>query len=647
MMRKTISLLLLFCCGTLWADGRSDNEVKRACITSLARFMQYASAIYQENGTNANGEAIGFFSANSAGKSNEDGVRTNADLAMVSAFVALHGEEWNVSLPNGLTRDDLQRMSLSAFRFAVGTHRANQWLACTDGQHWGSAVGHHQWESSLWAMSVAFAGKLLDEQALLTVHDKEGLRHLLVSEADFELSRKVPTGFKGDTKAEENGWEANVLACALALMPAHDHAAQWEEAMNRFGFNCYTVDADANDETRLEGKMAKEWYEGTNLYPDFTLQNHDYFHTSYQNVVMQEQAESLLATWLLGNKKLNLRRTLTWHWQEVWDKVLVELALVDGELAMPNGNDWSMFLYDQLPAYAAMATLMQNSDARMLEMRCLDQLLLRQQTTNDGSYMLNADIGPRRMGVTAHRVMMTYLLHDLGLKEVKAAEWDDFVARYSQAKVLKHQNIVRGMSKDRFTCLSWSTGLRNCTGIIVPNTLQHCKIMIPYKEGCGGNLMGRITNIPPQWNVNVRGGEWTVRGSVDGKPYAIFSTAGNAVVVIGRPLFMAISMDPFTCETRNLQQGTGWANIDDAVGFVSNQTVTLSAPKTVNSIGTAILEGTTDSEVPVSIYFCNVTAKQTEKLAKKTRISHNGNQITVETQDPDGKKIKVEMLTNE
>lgn len=646
-MRKTVCFLLLFCCGALWADGRSDREVKRDCITSLARFMQYASNIYQKNGTNKDGDAIGFFKANTAGQSNEDGVRTNADLAMVCAFVALYGEEWNVELPDGITRTDLQHMALAAFRFAVGTHRANQWFTCTDEQYWGSAVGHHQWESSLWAMSVAFAGKLLDKQDLLTSHDWKGLQQLLVSEADFELSREVPTGYKGDTKAEENGWEANVLACAFTLMPRHEHADQWEEAMNRFGFNCYTVDADANDETLLEGKLAKEWYVGTNLYPDFTLQNHNYFHTSYQNVVMQEQAEALLATWLLGNQELNVRRTLTWHWQEVWDKVLVELALIDGELAMPNGNDWSMFLYDQLPAYAAMATLMQNSDARMLEMRCLDQLLLRQQTTDDGSYMLNADIGPRRMGVTAHRVMMTYLLHDLGLKEVKATEWDNFVARHSQARVLKSQNIVRAMTKDRFTCFSWSTGLNNCTGIIVPNTLEGCKIMIPYKEGSGGNLMGRIANIPSQWNVRVRNAEWSARGSVGGKPYAIWSTAGNAVIVIGRPLFMAISMDPFTSETRNLQQGTGWANIDDAVGFVSNQTVTLSAPKTVNSIGTAILEGATDGEVPVSIYFSNVTAKQTEKLAKKTHISRNGNQIVVETQDPDGRKIKVEMLTNE
>ena len=29
-------------------------------------------------------------------------------------------------------------------------------------------------------------------------------------------------------------------------------------------------------------------------------------------------------------------------------EVLNWLALADGELAMPNGNDWSLFLYDQI-----------------------------------------------------------------------------------------------------------------------------------------------------------------------------------------------------------------------------------------------------------------------------------------------------------
>ena len=41
--------------------------------------------------------------------------------------------------------------------------------------------------------------------------------------------------------------------------------------------------------------------------------------------------------------------------QKVMDEVLCRLALADGELAMPNGNDWSMFLYDQITSYTTAA----------------------------------------------------------------------------------------------------------------------------------------------------------------------------------------------------------------------------------------------------------------------------------------------------
>jgi len=223
------------------------------------------------------------------------------------------------------------------------------------------------------------------------------------------------------------------------------------------------------------------------------------------------------------------------------------------------------------------------------------------------------------------------------------------VLRHRDAKMLPNQNIVRGMSKDRFTCFSWSTGLRNCTGIIVPNTLENCKIMIPYKEGRGGNLMGKIPDIPQQSSVKVRNNAWIASGSVEDGPYCIWSTPGNAVIVINRPVYMAISEDPFTStkeskETaRELKQEKGWGNIDDAIGFVCNQELTLGEPKEINSIYTAVLSGVTNDDCPVSIYFCNVSAKDTKKLAKKTKIQRNGETILVNTEDPDGTKYTLSM----
>ena len=373
------------------ADYLGEPEMKHRCLTMLGRFMQYAKSIYTDAGKNRLGDNCGFFKARNAGQSNEDGVRTNADMAMVTAFLWKYGHENDIALPSGISYDDLQRMASRALNYALSTHRSNQLMTCTDKKYWGTQNMHYQWESSLWSLSVTLAAHFLGKT---DGRDGEQLRKLLAAEADYELTRKIPAEYMGDTKAEENGWEANVLACATALMPQHEHAKNWHETMLRFAFNCYTVAADATNQAVVAGRKACEWYAGQNLYDDFTLQNHNYFHTSYQNVVIQELAESLLALHLLKGEKTTESDAFTWHWQEVWDQVLAPLALCDGELAMPNGNDWSMFLYDQLPAYAAMATILRNADALMLENMALKYTEARQQTTPDGAWMLNSDIGP-------------------------------------------------------------------------------------------------------------------------------------------------------------------------------------------------------------------------------------------------------------
>ena len=635
---KYFCLILLFLCAslTISASEKDDRDIRQQCLQSLRQFMTYARSIYTEAGTDGGGRAVGYFKAKDAGRSTEDGVRTNADLAMVCAFVWQHDKKDKA----------LREMSLKALRYATATHRANQGMKCTDGKYWGSMGDHWQWESSLWAYSVAMAARFLGEE------HNEHVRRLIEAEADNALARSVLTGYQGDTKAEENGWDTNVLAVAAAFYPRHPHARQWQEQMELLAFNCYTVDADSTHTL----------YVGTNLFPDFTLQNHNYFHTSYQNVVIQELAESMLVSPKLFSKTLGL----THHWQEVWDEVLVQLALADGELAMPNGNDWSMFLYDQLPAYAAMATMLKSSDALLLERRCLDQLLKRQRTTSDGSYMLHPDIGPRRMGVTAHRVMMTYLMHrHFGTRRLKASTWDDFCQRMAKTKTFPSQQIVRSMSADRFACFSWSEGLKNATGIIVPNEVEDTKIIVPYKHKGTGNFLGCYNNAQtrlsgkPQFTTTdstfqVRGRLMAAGGKV-AQDFTFTADAHNGVIVeyqlMGNDTILqerggtvAVSVDPFTKTERTLYYEGGefvsdgsqlrkfrsnWVNIDNRIGIIvlaEDNEMAFGDRQLINSIQTARLYPTYSNTPQVAssikrkyLYFTNQTAQQTRQMFQSLR----------------------------
>ena len=179
-----------------------EQSIKRSCMDMLCRFMEYGKAIYTNAGTNQRGDSCGYFKAHSAGKSNEDGVRTNADMAMVAAFVWKYGKDYNIALPRGISRNELHSMACRALMYALSTHRCNRLMACTDGRYWGSDTNHHQWESSLWVMSVALAAHFLGQ-----TDGQQGdmLRRLVAAEADFELTREVPVRCCPTTSMPRNG----------------------------------------------------------------------------------------------------------------------------------------------------------------------------------------------------------------------------------------------------------------------------------------------------------------------------------------------------------------------------------------------------------------------------------------------------------
>jgi hypothetical protein len=211
-----------------------------------------------------------------------------------------------------------------------------------------------------------------------------------VAECQYELQRSIPTRFRGDTKAEENGWEADVLAVTLGLFPDDPLAPMWFNKMRLFAINSYSHTNDAKDESVIDPgydlQRVMDLHVGPNLYDDYTLQNHNYFHTSYQNVVIQELGEAALALELFqaGGKKKHVWRTnaLMHNCEVVFDRVLAWLALADAELAMPNGNDWSMFLYDQITSYTTLACFQRNPDALLLENIAYQQILLLAKIQN-------------------------------------------------------------------------------------------------------------------------------------------------------------------------------------------------------------------------------------------------------------------------
>ncbi|MBR1415690.1 MAG: hypothetical protein IJ570_07505 [Prevotella sp.] len=640
--------------------ANAEQQMQDALLQMLARFTEYMKGDFQPcQEPNSVGEACGCFRSNNTMKSNEDGVRSNADLGMVCAFLVRYAKG-KVALPEGVSWQDVELMARQSLVFAYSTHMANRLKVCADGRYWGSVSERdHTWESSLWAMSVAFQTAFLWDS--LTAPQRNYVHQLLRAECNYELERLIPTGYRGDTKAEENGWEADVLAAALGLFSDDELAPRWRERMLEFAVNSYSHPTDVRDTTIVTsgGRRVCDLFRGANLYEDYTLQNHNYFHTSYQNVVIQELGEAALA--------LNLRRDepigtgMLWHCREVCDSVLYWLALSDGELAMPNGNDWSLFLYDQLTSYSTMACLLRDPDALMLERRAFEMIRHRQQTTPDGSWLLRSDIGARRMGVEAHRVMMTWLMHHAWpTADLQPSSWDDFRQRYSEARLLPCQRVVRASTPDCFTCFSWSEGLKSYTGYIAPHLTpdfrpEASNLIVPFKAHNTGNLLGwyevegcRINAVPAEEPVfHVEGDVWSVEGhllcndSALDLRFTLRSTAGNALiykdevralkdVTILREKggLLAISEDELTSMNRHYTFGRGYVNIDNAFGVVVSpaKKMMVDRPQNNNSVLTALLYASYDDQprhyrkgevvdCRSVVYYADVTAEQTARLA--------------------------------
>ncbi len=644
--------------GTVLGDFVAETAMQADLLQMLANFATYLKNDFQDcQWPNNIDEVCGCFKGENTMGNDEKGVRPNADLSMICAFLVKYGKG-KVTLPQGVTWNDLETMAMKSLVFAYSTHKANKLKVCSGGNYWGSVSNSdHVWESSLWAMSVAYSAffqwdKLNDAQ-------KNYIYTLLKAECNYELERTIPTGYNGDTKAEENGWEADILAATLGLFPNDQLAPQWFQRLREFAINSYSQKDDATDNTVIDPdydqKRVRDLYKGKNLYDDYTLQNHNYFHTSYQNVVIQELGEAALALKLFqqglyGEEKWKTN-ALMHNNDRVMQEVLYWLALADGELAMPNGNDWSLFLYDQITSYSTNACFLRDPHALMLENLAYKMIKARQTTTADGSWLLRPDVGARRMGVEAHRVMMSWLMHEmLSTADITPTTWDDFNHEYSCAKVFPSQNIVRAANDHRFTCFSWSGGLKSYTGYIAANSTDKNKIIVPFRANNTGNFLGwyevqgKGTNATPvvsgiydlRGNSYVMNGELNTNDATLNNRFAIYSTPGNSVIYIDyvranqdatitaeKGGLMAISVDELTktrrtlyypdysadfdcqCYTSKQLDGAAfttlpgpWVNVDNALSIVNagSKSFAFGEKANNNSIMTAKLYGSYSAE---------------------------------------------------
>jgi hypothetical protein len=202
-------------------------------------------------------------------------------------------------------------------------------------------------------------------------NDKELIRKMVEWEANRRMNDTVRYYRKkdgtvvtpGDTKAEENAWNSNVLFLGCAMMPNHDNYDQWYQKAVELVISAYSHPQDSDSDCIVNGRPLKKWLNGSNTEDNYSVVNHRIIHPDYST-------SSTLNLWNASILTLGGKPTPEGVFFNV-DKVY--RALVEWEYPsppyaapggtiyqpghadfyFPQGNDWGLCRYNTHGTFSA------------------------------------------------------------------------------------------------------------------------------------------------------------------------------------------------------------------------------------------------------------------------------------------------------
>ena len=143
------------------------------------------------------------------------------------------------------------------------------------------------WQTAHWAGYAGFAGWLMWSD--LSAKNQEYVRKMVEYEANRFIDYEVPyykdkSGeiiYPGDTKAEENAWNAKVLGLATSMMPNHASWNAWMSKNLELMISAYSRPVDVKSTRLIHGRPLSGWLNGSNANDNGTVINHDRIHPVY------------------------------------------------------------------------------------------------------------------------------------------------------------------------------------------------------------------------------------------------------------------------------------------------------------------------------------------------------------------------------
>jgi len=279
---------------------------------------------------------------------NEKNIRPPASAAYALAVVLKTGlyDEATFGMPEAEAFQAINKL----IRGLAKTHGANTY----DNSAWGD-----QWQSALWASLFCHAAWIIWDD--ITDETRRMIRQVIEDEANRFIweGYKAPywNGKGGDSKAEENAWNAAAIQIAIAMMPNHPNCLKWKEICSELMVSSFSLKTDMTDsESILDGKAVSEWLNGYNLHDEGYVINHKLIHTDYM-VTIKHCMRAFITQSLAGEtvpeaadfnfdviyNTMTQKQFASPPYEEPGGTMYVENS---ADVYYPTGTDWSNHRFD-------------------------------------------------------------------------------------------------------------------------------------------------------------------------------------------------------------------------------------------------------------------------------------------------------------
>ena len=373
--------LLAACCLRVSAQSNSQ-AIYLQCLTN---FETYAQSIWH---TNTSGiPDAGYWG--DGGSTGNGGIRGNSGIAVAYAVLCF-------ALPNDPKFTNRLNYLREALNYDYNTHvtggyntvSANKWGWSNGTLATCTSQGGSDWQTAEWSGSMGLACLLM--QSNLPAATISGVQTVVASEATHRAAIAPCTRLlsDGDTKAEENAWDGNILALAAAWMTNNANASNWLYAAKNYLANTYTVAYPDLITPNTVGDPLASWISTVTIFPSYALENHGFYHPTYEMVAGMSAGDSLLmATLANTNIAAQLAPFAEHNVLAVWTNNLNTLVTSTGDFAYPSGVDWSVRDFEHNSFMAWMAAHFNDPIARWADSQLAQCVSYRQSVNGNGTFV--------------------------------------------------------------------------------------------------------------------------------------------------------------------------------------------------------------------------------------------------------------------